>query len=462
MNPNAAARLPFLNPLNTPNTKTAASHSAASAKAALGDSTSEFSRMLVRSQQAATVSQRTASPAGRPPPPHRPVSPAPNPHTDKASQARSGDHAARPQDDTESVASSKRPAEARSRSAASTEARAAGANGEARLDDTAAEPVAVDATDPAVLIDTAPTPDPASIAAWSGLPLTSEPPLCAPAGDAAVTEPGEGPASSNATATAAGERPTGLAFAELAADANAGLDVAEGATDGERKPALESDDGPLPDLASTALDDLTAGAMPEAALANLAALSAGVRSDAERAARHGATDLTPPVTGLVGSPAMSNLARSIDAALPAAASASVSTPLSDPGFHEALGMQVSLLAREGIQKAELRLNPADMGPVSVQITMNGDQARVDFGADLAKTRQALEAGWAELAASLREAGFTLSGGGVSQHARDRQAPEPRADESFGARTRSADTEAASVTATHRARPRAGAALDLYA
>jgi len=57
-----------------------------------------------------------------------------------------------------------------------------------------------------------------------------------------------------------------------------------------------------------------------------------------------------------------------------------------------------------------------MGPVSVQIVMDGAQARVDFGADLAATRQAIEAGLPELASALRDAGFTLAGGGVSQHA----------------------------------------------
>ena len=62
------------------------------------------------------------------------------------------------------------------------------------------------------------------------------------------------------------------------------------------------------------------------------------------------------------------------------------------------------------------LNPADMGPVSVQITLDGNQARVDFGADVASTRHAIEAGLPELAAALRDAGLTLSGGGVSQHA----------------------------------------------
>ena len=53
-----------------------------------------------------------------------------------------------------------------------------------------------------------------------------------------------------------------------------------------------------------------------------------------------------------------------------------------------------------------------MGPVSVQIVMDGTQARIDFGADLAATRHTIEAGLPELASALRDAGFTLVGGGV--------------------------------------------------
>ncbi len=97
----------------------------------------------------------------------------------------------------------------------------------------------------------------------------------------------------------------------------------------------------------------------------------------------------------------------------------LATPFGAPEFAQALGVQVSMLARDGIQRAELHLNPADMGPVSVQIVVDGTQARVDFGADVAATRQAIEAGLAELASALRDAGLTLHGGGVSQHSRGR-------------------------------------------
>ncbi len=95
-------------------------------------------------------------------------------------------------------------------------------------------------------------------------------------------------------------------------------------------------------------------------------------------------------------------------------------PLGSTEFPQAMGAQLTLLTQNGIEHAELHLNPADMGPVSVQIEVQGTQARIDFGADMATTRQAIEASLPELASALRDAGLTLSGGGVSQHSRNRQ------------------------------------------
>ncbi len=101
-------------------------------------------------------------------------------------------------------------------------------------------------------------------------------------------------------------------------------------------------------------------------------------------------------------------------------SVNIPTPAQSPEFRDALGAQVSLLAKDGVQSAELHLNPSDMGSISVQITLDGTQARVDFGADSADTRRLIESGLPELASALRDAGLTLSGGGVSQHAPQQQ------------------------------------------
>lgn len=143
----------------------------------------------------------------------------------------------------------------------------------------------------------------------------------------------------------------------------------------------------------------------------------------------------------------------------------MAVPLESPEFAQAFGLEISTLARDGIQQAELHLNPAEMGPVSVQIALDGEKARIDFGAQAAATRAAIEASLPELAAALRDAGLTLAGGGVSQHGAPRD--DGRRDGRGESSARSGSRERADAVAAAPTRPllrsRAGpGGVDLYA
>ena len=270
-----------------------------------------------------------------------------------------------------------------------------------------------------------------------------------------------------AAATAASDAQTDLHEAANAMRADAPLPgaAARGAAAPEDASlmtmnAVASRDLPMPLMAARELSERPAAnapeATPDAALAVLARSALSEPSSRKAAVGDAAS---PAAFGI----ALANVqaARAGDVSTPVIAQASVATPFTDPGFQQALGYQVSLLARDGIGQAELHLNPTDMGPVSVQITMTGDQARVDFGADLAQTRQLLEAGWAELASSLKDAGFTLSGGGVSDHARERQTQQGQgASQSFGGRSGRDAGEASAVAPVVARRVNGG--VDVYA
>jgi len=166
-----------------------------------------------------------------------------------------------------------------------------------------------------------------------------------------------------------------------------------------------------------------------------------------------------PTLGALGAAAQTpGVARAAEAAAPVAVS--MPTPATAPEFAQSLGVQVSVLARDGIQKAELHLNPAEMGPISVQIALDGTQAHVNFGADSAATRQIIETGLPELAAALRDAGFTLSGGGVHSQARGRGEGDEASGGSPSGR-QGAPGEAEVTTQRISARVSAGG-VDLYA
>jgi len=130
---------------------------------------------------------------------------------------------------------------------------------------------------------------------------------------------------------------------------------------------------------------------------------------------HGASAQIAALAGLPSAAANS----AAGTATPTASTSSpqvLSQPLHDPGFASEMSARLSVLASQGVQEAQLHLNPAEMGPVQVQIVVDGQQAQVSFHAEHAETRAVLERSLPDLAAALRDTGLTLSGGGVFQAA----------------------------------------------
>lgn len=88
------------------------------------------------------------------------------------------------------------------------------------------------------------------------------------------------------------------------------------------------------------------------------------------------------------------------------------TPQS-PTFAPALGQQIDVWMKGGVQHAEVQLNPLDLGPIRVKIEMEGSHARVQMSADVASTRDALQQALPQLSEQLGQVGLSLTGGGVS-------------------------------------------------
>lgn len=122
--------------------------------------------------------------------------------------------------------------------------------------------------------------------------------------------------------------------------------------------------------------------------------------------------------------------------------ATVHAHLDSPAFSPTVATQVRWWAQDGVQQAQLMLNPAEMGPVTVQISLDGREARIDFRADMAATRSALEAALPVLAAALDDSGLRLTGGGVhdgsTQHQHAGHQRRPTQHTASGASTRDAN------------------------
>jgi len=167
-----------------------------------------------------------------------------------------------------------------------------------------------------------------------------------------------------------------------------------------------------PERSDTRRDDIQ-GRLPAAeATAVLSAATAPAHDSAP------ARESSP----VAATPALGPAPRPIEGV--ATPTASVAAPVHSPAFAQALSAQVSVFARDGVQQAELRLNPAELGPLGVHIELDGTQAQVSFHAGVAGTREAIERSLPELAAALREQGLNLAGGGVFDQPRERwRAPD---------------------------------------
>lgn len=137
--------------------------------------------------------------------------------------------------------------------------------------------------------------------------------------------------------------------------------------------------------------------------------------------------------------------------------------LESPDFVPALSARVATLVRDGIEEARIQLNPAEMGPVAVQLALEGSDVRVDLAAEMESTRQILEQSLPSLASALRESGFTLTGGGVFQQSRDSDGDDrgqARSDQRAAGRTSNESITTVTPAGTNRTSHRG--LVDLYA
>ena len=83
------------------------------------------------------------------------------------------------------------------------------------------------------------------------------------------------------------------------------------------------------------------------------------------------------------------------------------------GWDSAFSQKVTWMASQNHQIAELHLNPPNLGPVEVRITMNGDQTSAQFMSPHASVRDAIESALPKLREMLADSGLSLGNVNVS-------------------------------------------------
>ena len=187
-----------------------------------------------------------------------------------------------------------------------------------------------------------------------------------------------------------------------------GLDGKGGAANGEIAAALAKAEGAV--KAATEARDALAAMLPQPDPMAVQAGAVGAPANALMDA-HQALHQAPP-------------APMAQATLPMAPQA--------PTFAPALGQQIDVWMKGGVQHAEVQLSPQDLGPIRVKIEMEGAHARVQMSADVQSTRDALQQAMPQLSEQLGQVGLSLTGGGVSDQPTFQQSQaQANADGGFG-------------------------------
>ncbi len=142
--------------------------------------------------------------------------------------------------------------------------------------------------------------------------------------------------------------------------------------------------------------------------------SIGLTEAVDRLRKEAATPRTSAVasadTAAPSGPAAANTAPSRPAGptLPA-----IPVPVGDTAWSESLSERVLMLTGNKLGNAEIRLTPAELGPVRVQVSVDESTATVAFQATNATTRDAIEQALPRLREMLAENGLSLGQASVS-------------------------------------------------
>ncbi|MCL2344559.1 MAG: flagellar hook-length control protein FliK [Desulfobulbus sp.] len=166
------------------------------------------------------------------------------------------------------------------------------------------------------------------------------------------------------------------------------------------------------------------GGAPEKLLDAAQNTVTGIRQQAANIAAAADADATP-------TPFAHHLAAS--SAAPTAAppvadkTPSIATPLHSPVWPQQFGDKVVWLARNEQQTAQLNINPPQLGPVQVTVTLHGDQASIVFASPHTEVRQAIESAMPQLKEMLSAAGINLGQANVGPNLQQQPGNAPFGD-----------------------------------
>jgi len=112
-------------------------------------------------------------------------------------------------------------------------------------------------------------------------------------------------------------------------------------------------------------------------------------------------------------------------------SATISIPVGKPGWSESVMQRVMWMSSQNISRAEIALNPPELGPMNIKISSTGDQASVVFSSHHGSVRDALDQGLARLREMMENQGINLADVDVSDQSAFQQREQAEVEGASG-------------------------------
>lgn len=199
---------------------------------------------------------------------------------------------------------------------------------------------------------------------------------------------------------------------------------AAGSTDTPVTSGIETDAGRAPRALGKAVQGMHADKedAPEARPSEHSPSTASITAESPAAApahtAHGEAMALPTPPAHAAPVAQAALPQIPQATAPTAAPTvhmALPGPLGTPLWREEFAASVNLLATQNVTSAELRVQPAELGPVQVSIRIEGGEASIACSAQHAQTRHALEDALPRLREVLESNGISVGNASVGTH-----------------------------------------------
>lgn len=186
------------------------------------------------------------------------------------------------------------------------------------------------------------------------------------------------------------------------------------------------------------LGDLTSAAITQADTGNgqkidqlMASITARLAGAVEKTSAdkiEGSISSSQLSTQLLNNSVSGTSAHTVSASRSEMTAPAMPVPPLHPGWSQAVGERVQWMVNQQIQKAEIRLDPPDLGSLEVRVVVQKEHAHVSFAAPNAQVRDALEAAIPRLREMLGEQGLDLANVDVGQHSFAEQREQNSAEE----------------------------------